>query len=354
MSGTKYVGMDVHQATTVVAVINDKGKLVGRSVIQTSADALRDFVRGLSGTVRVTFEEGTQAAWLYDLLRPYVAELVVCNPRSLGRRVGRTKSDQADAERLARLLRLGELKGVYHGEHGTRRLKQVARTYATLVDDSTRVMNRIKAIYRGLGIACGGKAIYRASERDAWLAKLEEPGVRFRAQSLLAQLDGLRVLRKTAKAELLRQARSHSAFGLLCGVPGVGPLRGAQLLAILDTPHRFRTKRNLWAYAGLAVVRHGSAEYRIEGEGIKRVAKASVARGLNANGNRRVKDVLKGAANTAVAREPMAAYYQRQIDRGVAPAVARVSVARKIAAVVLKVWKSGEPFDGGKLSTPTL
>lgn len=353
MSGTKYVGMDVHQATTVVAVINDKGKLVGRSVIQTTADALRDYVRGLSGTVRLAMEEGTQAAWLYDLLTPYVAEVVVCNPRELGKRNGRTKSDEADAERLARLLRMGELKAVYHGEHGTRRLKQVARTYTALVDDSTMVMNRIKAIYRGLGIGCPGKDVYRAAHREAWLAKLEEPGVRFRAESLMTQLDSLRALRKKAKGELVREARAHAAFGLLCSVPGVGPLRAAQLLAILDTPHRFRTKRNLWAYAGLAVVREGSAEYRIDGERVRRVARSSVARGLNRNGNRRVTELLKGAATTAYVKEPMAAYYQRQIARGVGPSVARVSVARKIAAVLLAVWKSGEPFDEAKLSRPT-
>jgi transposase len=128
MSGTKYVGMDVHQATTVVAVLNGHGKLVRRSVVETKAETLREFVRGLSGTVRLTFEEGTQAAWLHDLLKPHVAELVVCNARALGKPKG-TKSDEADSERLARLLRMGELVGVYHGEHGTRQLKHLARTY---------------------------------------------------------------------------------------------------------------------------------------------------------------------------------------------------------------------------------
>jgi hypothetical protein len=101
---------------------------IQRSIVETKAETLREFVRGLSGTVRLTFEEGTQAAWLHDLLKPYVAELVVCNARALGKPKG-TKSDEADSERLARLLRMGELVGVYHGEHGTRTLKQLARTY---------------------------------------------------------------------------------------------------------------------------------------------------------------------------------------------------------------------------------
>lgn len=352
MNGMKYVGMDVHQATTVVAVLNGHGKLVQRSVVETKAETLREFVRGLSGTVRLTFEEGTQAAWLHDLLKPYVAELVVCNARALGKPKG-TKSDEADSERLARLLRMGELTGVYHGEHGTRTLKQLARTYGTLVDDCTRVMNRIKAIYRGLGIASGGKRIYLEGERSAWLAKLEEEGTRYRAETSFTQLAGLVALRKAAKEAMVREARRHGAFKLLTSIPGLGPVRAAQLVAILDTPYRFGSKRALWAYAGLAVVRHGSSEYRIEGGKVRRVAKASVARGLNQNGNRRVKEIFKGAANTACGKEPFAAFYKGQVARGLNPSVARVSLARKIASVVLAVWKSGKEFDATKLSEST-
>jgi transposase len=352
MSGIKYVGMDVHQATTVVAVLNGQGKLVQRSIVETKAETLRDFVRGLSGTIRLTMEEGTQAAWLHDLLKPLVAEVLVCNARALGKPKG-NKSDETDSERLARLLRMGELTAVYHGEHGTRTLKQLARTYGTLVDDCTMVMNRIKAIYRGLGIASEGKNIYREAERPAWLATLEEAGVRFRAETLFAQLEGLVALRKAAKAQLLKEARRHPAFRLLGTVPGLGPVRSAQLLAILDTPHRFRSKRELWADAGLAVVRHASSEYRIEGGRARRVEKAGVTRGLNLNGNRRVKEIFKGAANTACAREPFSAFYTRQITRGLKPAVARVALARKIASVALAVWKSGEGFDAKKLTEPT-
>ena len=51
------------------------------SILETKASTILEFFAGLRGTLSVTFEEGTWAAWLYDLLKPHVAKLVVCNPR---------------------------------------------------------------------------------------------------------------------------------------------------------------------------------------------------------------------------------------------------------------------------------
>jgi hypothetical protein len=81
MSGEKYIGLDVHQATISAAVMDPMGKLVMESILETKASTILEFFAGLRGTLSVTFEEGTWAAWLYDLLKPRVAKLVVCNPR---------------------------------------------------------------------------------------------------------------------------------------------------------------------------------------------------------------------------------------------------------------------------------
>jgi hypothetical protein len=68
MSSDKYVGMDVHQATISVAVLDSSSKLVMESIIETKAATILQFVHGLRGNLHVTFEEGTSAAWLFDLL----------------------------------------------------------------------------------------------------------------------------------------------------------------------------------------------------------------------------------------------------------------------------------------------
>jgi hypothetical protein len=77
----KYIGMDVHQATISVAVLDSTGKLILECILETKAATILQFIGGLHGSLLVTFEEGTSAAWLYDLLKPHVAKVLVCDPR---------------------------------------------------------------------------------------------------------------------------------------------------------------------------------------------------------------------------------------------------------------------------------
>jgi Transposase len=116
----KYIGMDVHKETISIAVMNGDGKLLMESIIETKASTILQFIQGLHGDLHVTFEEGTWAAWLYDVLRPRVPNLIVCDPRKNALRKEGNKSDKIDARKLADLLRGGYLRSVYHGEHGLR------------------------------------------------------------------------------------------------------------------------------------------------------------------------------------------------------------------------------------------
>src|ERR1700689_3661856 len=139
MDDTKYIGMDVHKETISIAVLNSSGKLVMQSVIETKAITIVEYVCGLRGDLHVTLEEGTWAAWLYDLLKPHVTRLVVCDPRKNASMKQGNKSEKIDARRLAELLRLDQLNPVYHGEHGLRSLKELVRSYLTITKDLGRV-----------------------------------------------------------------------------------------------------------------------------------------------------------------------------------------------------------------------
>src|SRR5918999_984791 len=181
-----YVGLDVHKASICVAVLNAAGKLVAESVVETSAATVLDSLKGLRGRVKVTFEEGTHAAWLYDVLKATKAEVIVCDPRKNRLLRDGNKSDKVDARKLAQLLRAGLLSPVYHGEQGVRDLKELVRSYEYLVEDSTRTMNRIKALYRSRAIACAGTDVYKPQRREEWLAKLPPSGARGRARRALS------------------------------------------------------------------------------------------------------------------------------------------------------------------------
>jgi hypothetical protein len=178
MTSTKYIGLDVHQETISIAVRNDAGKIVMESVIETKASTILHFIDGLRGNVHATFEEGTWAAWLHGLLKPRVAKLVVCDPRRNALLQEGNQNDRVDARKLAELLHNNQLRSVYHGDHGLRTLKELVRSYLTITQDLTRIMSRVKAIYRSWAIPCAGKQVYAPRHRAECLAKTNEPGVK--------------------------------------------------------------------------------------------------------------------------------------------------------------------------------
>jgi len=218
MTVKKYIGMDVHQETISIAVMTADGKLVMESIVETKASTILQFVQGLHGDLHVTLEEGTWAAWLYDLLKPHVTELVVCDPRKNALLKEGNKSDKIDARKLADLLRGGYLRSVHHA---------------------------------------------------------------------------VRTLRQAVRRDLLAESRKHGATKLLRQIPYIGPIRAALLIALIQTPHRFRTKRQLWTYSGLAIETRDSAQYRYVAGQLQRSKKPQQLRGLNENHNHDMKAIFK-------------------------------------------------------------
>jgi transposase len=354
MNDAKYIGLDVHQATISVAVLGSAGKLVMEAILETKAETILQFIRGLRGSLHVTFEEGTSAAWLHDLLKPHVTHVLVCDPRKNALLKAGNKNDRIDARKLAELLYLNKLNAVYHGEAGVRTLKEASRSYLTITRDLTRVMSRLKAIYRSWAIPCGGQQVYAPRYRVEWLAKITEAGVRRRAELYYQQLDVLAALRQEARRELLVEGRKHFAMKLLRQIPSIGPIRAALLIALMQTPHRFRTKRQLWAYCGLALKTYTSGEYCFVGGQLKRSKKVLAIRGLNKNHNHDLKNIFKGAATRAAAvRGPFQNFYEACVAKGMKPPMARLTLARKIAAITLLVWKKGVRFDAEHLKQQT-
>lgn len=352
MAYDKYVAADVHAATTTFCVRSGSGRVVSIATVETNADSLLSFVMGQSGRIALTFEEGTQAAWLYDLWHPHVDKLVVCDPRHSSKYGDGDKSDQIDARQLSDLLRGGFLKPVYHRETGVQHLKQLVMAYGTVVRDHVRIQHRLGAVYRGRGLKPPSIDFEDIDAVGPELARLQHRGLQHRAELLIRQLNALTELREEAKRAMRVESLSHAACKLLKTVPGIGPVRSAQLVAIIQTPHRFRTKRQLWKYAGLAVVHRTTSDYEA-GDGEMRRKKKNAPRGLNRNHNPMLKDVLKGAAFDVSCRIHGALHdhYNALIASGQEPSLARVSLARKIGSIILAIWKKGEPYDANKVIT---
>ena len=143
------------------------------------------------------------------------------------------------------------------------------------------VMNRLKALYRSWAIPCAGTSVYSPRHRAEWLGKIAEAGVRRRAEFFYQELDILRVLHQEIRRDLLLESRKHCAAKLLREIPSIGPIRAALMIALIQTPHRFRTKRQLWTYSGLALETYDSAEYHKAAGQLERRKKPATVRGLN-------------------------------------------------------------------------
>jgi len=344
----QYLAFDVHQATVVANQRDESGKVVLQATVPTEAQAILRLVKGAGPRVHVAFEEGTQAQWLHDLVAPHAEKVIVCNMR--GQNALGNKNDRIDVVRMSEDLRRGTLKPVFHGTANVLTLKELVRSYNNLVEDATRVMQRIKALFRARAIPTKGTAVYRDTERKEWLDKIDG-GARVRAATLFKHLDVLLELRPPAKAAMLTEARRQPGWKVLRSIPYLGPVRVAEIMAIMRTPFRFRTKRNLWPYVGLAVVTRSSADQEVVAGQIRKRQRPPITRGLNRNHNPTLKSVFKGAANAATARPgPLYDFYQASLGRGVKEELAKVTLARKIVSITLRLWKKGELFDPKKVT----
>ena len=348
----KYVGADVHGQTTSFCVRDGSGRIICETVVPTEKEHLLEFVRSLSGEVHLALEEGSQAHWMYGLLRRYVKELIVCDPsKNKPAGHGGNKSDRIDARRLSDLLRKGELSPVFHDFQGLETLKDLVRNYDRVKRDRSRVMNRIKAVFSSRGITADGVRVYSEGGREAFMERLEGRGAREQARTLYVQLDLFTILAKEARDSMVLEARKHTVTRLLRSLPGIGPIRAATILAVVGMPFRFPNKRAVWAYSGFAVVSRSTGDHKVTRDGIVVPnSHSQVTRGLNRNRNPHLKAVFKGAVVPAVRRPEFKAYYEQLLERGLKKKVAKVHVARKLAAITLSLWKKGERYDPTKLS----
>lgn len=218
-------------------------------------------------------------------------------------------------------------------------------------------MPPIKSLYRSRGILVSGENVYSLRRREKWQRQLPS-SAQTRATRLYDHLDFFREEKKQAEVDLLREARKHPVVRIVEAAPGFGSIRAARLVPIVVAPHRFRTKRQFWGYCGLGIMTRSSSNgVQTAGSGwIK--AGVPQARGLSRQHNRFLKSMFKGAATTVITqrnKDPIHARYERLVDSGTKPTLAKLSLARMIAATVLRTWKDEEVYDPGRAgpSMPT-
>jgi transposase len=143
-------------------------------------------------------------------------------------------------------------------------------------------------------------------------------------------------------SERLRESNSHPISRTLTTGPGMGPLRTAQVVAIVGTPHRFRASRQFWSSCRLAIAQRSSSDWVRTRQGQWVRGQAHQTRGLTRKRNPVLKSIFRGAATTVITQlphDPLHAHYPRMLDRRIKPNLANLTLARQIAATVLAIWK---------------
>jgi transposase len=339
----RYIGIDAHAISCTIVVVGPSGRKLSEQVVETNAKALVDCIRSIPQPRHVCLEEGTQSAWLYEILSPHADELVVAAiTESKG-----PKSDQRDALARAQQLRLGAFdKVVFKAPTRFALLRELARCYDAITQDVVRTQCRIKALYLSQGIHAQGKTVYGALQRTEWIDKLP---VSCRASALLlySELDAMQQLKKDAQRQLVAESHRHPISKLLETCPGLAGIRVAQLIPVVVTPHRFRTARQFWSYCGLGIMMRSSSDWiRNDDRWVR--AQVNKTRGLSRCFNHTLKSVFKGAATTVIAKlpdHPLRQHYERMLNAGTKPNLAKLTLARQIAATTLAMWKHEESYD---------
>ena len=345
----RYIGLDAHSSSCTVAVIGPSGKRLGSYVMETNAKALVQALQSVPKDRHLCLEEGPLAGWLYEVLERHVQEIVVTGvPHSRG-----PKSDKRDAFALAEMLRIGAVPSRVYKQRGTfTKLAYLAKAYRALVGDSVRVQNRLKSLMRSRGVSVSGGAVYSKAGREPYLDKLPI-AARPMAEFFYSQYDHLGELREQAQKEMIAEARKHAVFRCVRSCPGLGDVRTSLILPIVVTPYRFPSKRDFWSYCGLAVVTRSSSDWVRARTGEWMKAPVQQTRGLNKNCNHVLKDIYKGAATTIIGQardNPLYQHYQSLLDGGTKPNLAKLTIARQIAAITLALWRDKEVYDPKKLA----
>jgi transposase len=338
MSASHFIALDTHCEFCEMVAVSQAGKIVKRQRCGTSIPALVEALESVRSPRVLTFEEGPLAGWLARNLRPHVDRLIVCDPRRNAyiSKEG-DKDDSLDAERLAQLLRGGYLKEVHQGDSLDRNvLKQHVSFYHDRVRERVRQGHQLAALLRRHGVFASITDVVDADQRKRLWNKLPRRKLlRTDLDQVFAVYELLLTQEERMRLDLVRLARKEEPVRRFQELPGIGWIRSITFYVYIDTPTRFPTKSALWRYCGIGL------ERRHSGSGPLRVQ-------LTKAGNKRLKDVLLGAARSAAAQgdNPFADKYVHWTqEEAMHPSTARRSVARSMASTLWSLWKTGNSYD---------
>lgn len=341
------IAIDIGSEVSSVCIVGKNGVVIREEQVETRISSLKKLIKTVSRPRQVVFEEGTQAAWLWSELEPICDDILICDPRESSKLASQFKNDKNDARNLSRLARANLLKRVWHGGKALQELKESVRAYQNFTEQSTRTKNQIKAVFRGRGIR-PGKDAYNPVTRRKVVKELPLAVQRERVTALGTMLDLISKERAKCLKTMIKHARKNDMYKSLRRIDGIGPIFASMFISEVGDPKRFRTRAQLWSYAGLAITTFESSEFELKGDRTVRKARAVKTRGLVRSYNRTLKGMFKQAALT-LSRTKWRTQYLALLERSKNANNALLTLARKHATVMLHIAKTGEKYDIAKV-----
>jgi transposase len=321
-----HVGLDIHSTRISICVLNETGQVVHRSQARGIEEMLAT-LKGLPDRFEVCYEASCGYGHYHDLLRPLAVRVLVAHPGQL-RLIFRSKhkNDRNDAERLAKLLYLGETPTVHVPSADVRAWREMVNCRGQLIAKRTRAKNTARALLRSAGIVPPKKPGLWTKAGMRWLRKLELPTAsqQLRRDLLLEEIETLvkQVLR--IEQELNRQARTTAAVARLRTIPGVGARTAEAVAAFIDDPHRFRNAKAVGRYFGLVPSQDQSGDRNRLGH-------------ITREGAPIVRQLLAEAAWQAIRRsQTVRAFYER--TRGEDPQRQKIALVATAHYLVRVMW----------------
>lgn len=343
--GKVLAGLDLGSTVCHVAGFDDQGTEVVNRKFDTSEKNAIEVFKGIRGEVHVLLEAGELAAWMRQVLRPLVKQVIVSDPKA-NSWIAKDphKEDSVDAVKLATLLRIGKFREVYYDDSTDRGLfKQAVRHHDELVHRQADLKMKIKSRYRLQGVIPRGEAVFGPRGRKTWLVQIPSADARTCIEQLYSLLDSTLLIQKQAYDHMVRLSKPYTEIARFDKIPGVGVIGACRFSAYIQTPHRFSAKRKVWRYCGLGVAQRSSDGKPL---GRPRIDRWS--------GSHELKDfsykAFLGSQRTKadnLFKRTFAGVLKRTKDR----THARLTTQRKMIAVLWAMWRDGTAYqdDSGKV-----
>jgi transposase len=339
-----YIGLDVSLKRTEVCVVDDRGKMLWRGVADTHPEMIAvKLDRWREQVVRVGLETGSTTPWLARGLRAIGLPVVVMDARRAADvlKARPVKTDRADARALAEMLQTGWYTEVFVKSEESHRMKALLLSRDQLVKMKRQIYGPIRDVLRPFGIRLPPRAGTAQFDAAARAAVREDDILYTCIHSLLEALGSVEAQIATLDKRVRALVQRSKAGWHLTSVPGVGPITALAFAAAVESPDRFRRARDIGAYLGLTPRRYQSGERDVTG-------------GISRQGDAMVRHYLYEAANCLLTtwggRSPLKSWGLGLAKR-IGAKKARVAVARKLACLLLRLWKADDHYQENAMKT---